>query len=60
MRSSADPIELERMNIDDWPIVQEKSSGITPGYRVVDPSGQLYQVKFDPPGATRRWPAAPK
>ena len=29
--------------------MQEKSSGITPGYRVVDPSGRLYQIKFDPP-----------
>ena len=43
------PNQLETMNIDDWPIVQEKSSGITPGYRVTDPTGHLYQVKFDPP-----------
>jgi hypothetical protein len=43
------PNELERLSIDGWPIVQEKSSGITPGYRVVDPSGRMYQVKFDPP-----------
>ena len=32
-----------------WPVVQEKSSGITPGYRITDPTGHLYQVKFDPP-----------
>jgi hypothetical protein len=43
------PNQLDALNIDGWPIVQEKSSGITPGYRVVDPSGRLYQVKFDPP-----------
>ena len=43
------PNQLDIQNIDDWPIVQEKSSGITPGYRVTDPSGHLYQVKFDPP-----------
>ncbi|HZJ30675.1 MAG TPA: hypothetical protein VFD21_03850 [Vicinamibacterales bacterium] len=43
------PNQLDSVNIDDWPIVREKSSGITPGYHVVDPSGQLYQVKFDPP-----------
>ena len=46
------PIQQDISTIDDWPIVQEKSSGITPGYRVVDPrdpSRQLYQVKFDPP-----------
>src|SRR5215813_8637295 len=27
----------------DWPVVEGKSSGITPGYRIVDPSGRLYQ-----------------
>jgi len=43
------PNQLETVSIDDWPIVQEKSSGITPGYRVTDPAGHLYQVKFDPP-----------
>jgi hypothetical protein len=43
------PNQLETINIDGWPIVQEKSSGITPGYRVTDPTGHLYQVKFDPP-----------
>lgn len=43
------PNQLERINIDGWPVVQEKSSGITPGYRVTDPTGHLYQVKFDPP-----------
>jgi hypothetical protein len=43
------PNRTEQVNIDGWPIVQEKSSGITPGYRITDPSGQLYQVKFDPP-----------
>jgi hypothetical protein len=43
------PNQLETVNIDGWPIVQEKSSGITPGYRVTDPTGHLYQVKFDPP-----------
>jgi hypothetical protein len=43
------PNTLGTLNIDGWPIVQEKSSGITPGYRVTDPSGHLYQIKFDPP-----------
>jgi hypothetical protein len=43
------PNELDGLDITGWPIVQEKSSGITPGYRVVDPSGRLYQIKFDPP-----------
>jgi hypothetical protein len=43
------PNQLAGISIDDWPIVQEKSSGITPGYRVRDPEGRLYQIKFDPP-----------
>jgi hypothetical protein len=43
------PNEQEVVNIDGWPIVQEKSSGLTIGYRVLDPSGHLYQVKLDPP-----------
>jgi hypothetical protein len=43
------PNQLDTLDINGWPIVQEKSSGITPGYRVVDPSGRLYQIKFDPP-----------
>jgi hypothetical protein len=43
------PNQFETVSIDDWPIVEEKSSGITPGYRVVDPTGRLHQVKFDPP-----------
>jgi hypothetical protein len=43
------PNQFDEVNIDGWPITEEKSSGITPGYRVIDPSGQRYQVKFDPP-----------
>jgi hypothetical protein len=36
-------------SFEDWPVVQGKSTGITPGYRIVDPTGRLYQVKLDPP-----------
>jgi hypothetical protein len=43
------PNSLDTINVDDWPIVRDKTSGITPGYRVTDPSGRLYQIKFDPP-----------
>jgi hypothetical protein len=43
------PNQLDIANIDGWPIVQEKSTGLTTGFRVVDPTGHLYQVKFDPP-----------
>jgi hypothetical protein len=37
-------------NVDGWPIVRGKSAGVTAGYRVADPTGHLYQIKFDPPG----------
>jgi hypothetical protein len=43
------PNELESLDISGWPIVQEKSTGVTPGYRITDPNGRLYQIKFDPP-----------
>jgi hypothetical protein len=43
------PNSLDQVNVDGWPIVRDKTSGITPGYRIVDPSGRLYQIKFDPP-----------
>jgi hypothetical protein len=43
------PNSLEQLDVDGWPIVRDKTSGITPGYRVTDPSGRLYQIKFDPP-----------
>jgi hypothetical protein len=43
------PNTAETPRIDEWPIVEGKSSGITPGYRIRSPEGRLYQVKFDPP-----------
>jgi hypothetical protein len=45
------PNRLGDLVVDGWPIVEGKNQGITPGYRIVDPSsGERYQVKFDPPG----------
>jgi hypothetical protein len=43
------PNRAETIDFARWPIVQEKSTGITPGYRVRDEEGRLYQIKFDPP-----------
>jgi hypothetical protein len=46
------PNPVETINIDDWVIVQEKSTGLTTGYRLIDPADptrRLYQVKLDPP-----------
>jgi hypothetical protein len=41
--------QMDPPNVDGWPIVQGKSTGVTAGYRVADPTGHLYQIKFDPP-----------
>jgi hypothetical protein len=43
------PNRLDSIDINGWPVVEGKSRGVTPGYRVRDPEGNLYQVKFDPP-----------
>jgi hypothetical protein len=43
------PNQMDAVNVDGWPIVSGKSTGITPGYRIADPTGHLYQIKFDPP-----------
>jgi hypothetical protein len=43
------PNRMDSIDVSTWPIVQGKGSGITPGYRVTDPEGHLYQIKFDPP-----------
>jgi hypothetical protein len=32
-----------------WTIVGAKTEGRSPGFRITDPTGQLYFVKFDPP-----------
>lgn len=43
------PNRVARLDVSGWPITEGKSRGITPGYRVTDPEGHLYQIKFDPP-----------
>ncbi len=47
------PDEFDALPYTRWRIVAGKSSGLQPGFRAVavdDPSGQLYQIEFDPPG----------
>jgi hypothetical protein len=34
----------------EWTIVAAKNDGISPGFTVRDPSGQVWFLKFDPPG----------
>ena len=38
-----------QVSIDGWVISRDKGSGVQPGFRMTDPSGQLYQVEVDPP-----------
>ncbi|MBN2000340.1 hypothetical protein JW935_22510 [candidate division KSB1 bacterium] len=33
-----------------WKIVRAKTQGLTPGFSIKDPKGDLYLIKFDPPG----------
>jgi len=43
------PDRLERVSIDGWVVSAGKSSGLQPGFRMTDASGQLYQIEVDPP-----------
>jgi hypothetical protein len=43
------PDEYERVSLDGWVISGGKRRGVQPGFRMSDPSGQIYQVEFDPP-----------
>ncbi len=42
--SVASPLDL-----DGWIVSGGKGSGVQPGFRMRDPSGQLYQIEVDPP-----------
>jgi hypothetical protein len=45
-----DRSELEgHLDLEGWMVTGGKSSGLQPGFRMTDPSGQLYQVDVDPP-----------
>jgi hypothetical protein len=43
------PDRLEALSLDGWKVSGAKGSGLQPGFRMTDPSGQLYQIEFDPP-----------
>ena len=38
-----------QVSIDGWVISRDKGSGVQPGFRMTDPTGQIYQIEFDPP-----------
>jgi hypothetical protein len=43
------PDRLDTISLEGWIVSQGKSTGVQPGFRMTDPSGQLYQIEFDPP-----------
>ncbi|MDQ3440239.1 MAG: hypothetical protein M3478_07805, partial [Planctomycetota bacterium] len=38
-----------KISVDGWVVAGGKGSGVQPGFRMTDPSGQLYQLEVDPP-----------
>jgi hypothetical protein len=43
------PDRVSSISLDGWKVSQGKSTGVQPGFRMTDPSGQLFQIEFDPP-----------
>src|SRR5262245_65872134 len=43
------PDRQERLSLDGWVVSGGKGAGIQPGFRMTDPSGQMYQIEVDPP-----------
>jgi hypothetical protein len=47
LRRGAD--RFEAISLDGWLVSGGKEGGVTPGFRMTDPSGHAYEIKFDPP-----------
>jgi len=43
------PDQIDRVSMDGWVVSGGKSTGVQPGFRMIDPAGQLYQIEVDPP-----------
>jgi hypothetical protein len=43
------PDQRENVNMDGWVVSGGKGSGVQPGFRMSDPTGQIYQIEVDPP-----------
>jgi hypothetical protein len=39
---------VDALSLDGWQISGGKGGGVTPGFRMTDPTGHVYQIKFDP------------
>ncbi len=38
-----------QISIEGWVLSRDKGAGVQPGFRMTDPTGQLYQIEVDPP-----------
>jgi hypothetical protein len=43
------PDRQQGVSLEGWIVSGGKGSGVQPGFRMTDPSGQLYQIEVDPP-----------
>jgi hypothetical protein len=43
------PDRSDTISLDGWVISAGKGTGVQPGFRMTDPSGQTYQLEVDPP-----------
>jgi hypothetical protein len=43
------PDRFERVDVAGWKVSGGKTAGVQPGFRMTDPSGQIYQIEVDPP-----------
>jgi hypothetical protein len=43
------PDTLDKVSLEGWIVSGGKSTGLQPGFRMSDPSGQIYQIEVDPP-----------
>jgi hypothetical protein len=43
------PDRVDRLSLEGWIVSGGKGSGVQPGFRMIDPAGQLHQIEVDPP-----------
>jgi hypothetical protein len=50
LRRGPDRLEAAApLSLEGWTVSAGKSTGVQPGFRMIDPGGQLYQIEIDPP-----------
>ncbi len=43
------PDRVDNLNVENWLVSGPKGTGVQPGFRMTDASGQIYQIEVDPP-----------